>query len=205
MKQELTAMQENFCREYTSAPKKNATRAAIRAGYSEKGAAVEASRFLRNPNILRRIKELEREALEEAGYNPESLRSLIMRNLVSIATADAADLTQVIYEESEHRKAALEQLADENGGQLKLDFGEPVVYVKPTSEWTPEERAVVKSIKPGKYGVEIEIYDKHAALKTLAEIVGITKQSVELTGPGGQAVELNLVFGGSIDGLDEIA
>jgi phage terminase small subunit len=53
----ITPRQERFCEEYVV--DLNATQAAIRAGYAESGAAVEASRFLRNPNIRDYIEELQ--------------------------------------------------------------------------------------------------------------------------------------------------
>jgi hypothetical protein len=136
---------------------------------------------MKNPNILRRIKELEREALEEAGYSLEALKLLIMRQLTAHATVDASDLVHIVYENDARRQAALEQLADANGGQTLIDFGDPLVYVKPTHEWTPEERAAVKGIKPTKEGIEIVMHDKQGALKALAEIAGLVKTDMNVS------------------------
>ena len=52
----MTAKQEHFCAEY--AVDYNGTQAAIRAGYSEKNAANQASRMLRNAEVLARVGEL---------------------------------------------------------------------------------------------------------------------------------------------------
>lgn len=52
----LTPKQDAFCREYLV--DLNATQAAIRAGYSEKTAAEQASRLLTNVKISERVKEL---------------------------------------------------------------------------------------------------------------------------------------------------
>lgn len=59
----LTDKQEAFCLEYLV--DLNATQAAIRAGYSEKGANVTASKMLSNANIHSRIAELKRERSEK--------------------------------------------------------------------------------------------------------------------------------------------
>ncbi|MDR2175485.1 MAG: terminase small subunit [Synergistaceae bacterium] len=177
----LNSRQERYCQEYTADPKRNQTRAAVRAGYSEKSARINASILMKNPNILRRIKELEREALEEAGYSIEALKPLIMRQLAAQATVDASDLAHVVYKDDERRRAALEQIAEANGGQGSIDFGEPLIYIKPTSEWTAEERAAVKAIRPTKEGIEIVMHDKQGALKALAEITGIVKSGVDVT------------------------
>ena len=52
----MTERQQNFCREYLIDC--NATLAAIRAGYSPSGAAVEGSRLLRKANIRAEISRL---------------------------------------------------------------------------------------------------------------------------------------------------
>ena len=52
----LTHKQEQFCKEYVL--DFHGTNSAIRAGYSKNGAEVEASKFLRKPKIMARIKEL---------------------------------------------------------------------------------------------------------------------------------------------------
>jgi hypothetical protein len=80
-------------------------------------------------------------------------------------------------------------------GQYLLDFGEPLIYIKPTSEWTPEERSAVKSIQfSKKEGIKVEMSDKLGALRLLSDIAGLSKQSVEISGAGGQPIALNLIF-----------
>jgi phage terminase small subunit len=179
MKEEhLNAMQERFCQEYTADPKRNQTKAAIRAGYSEKSARMQASRLMTNDNIRRRIKELYQEALEEAGYSVEEIKLLVMRKLTGIVLTDAADIAKVVYANDARRKEALAQMAEANGGQGVIDFGDALLYVKPTDDWTPDERAAVKSVTMDKDGIKIETYDKTAALKALAEITGIVKNDM---------------------------
>jgi len=55
----LTPRQEAFCRHFLTEP--SGTRAAIMAGYAEKGAASEAHRLLRNAEILQKISALRRQ------------------------------------------------------------------------------------------------------------------------------------------------
>jgi hypothetical protein len=180
--EKLTAMQEAFCQAYVADPKRNGTRAAISAGYSEQCAGVQASENLRKPNVISRIRELEREAVVEAGYSPESVRTLVMKQLLSLVQVDAADVGQVMYMDDARRQEALSQLADASGGQYILDFGQPVLYVKPTEEWTWEERAAVKGIEATKEGIKVSMHDKMAALKLLSEIGVIIRQNMELSG-----------------------
>ena len=51
LKSGLTAMQEGFCRELVADKKKRKGRAAIRAGYSRKTAAAQATRLLKNVKV----------------------------------------------------------------------------------------------------------------------------------------------------------
>ena len=65
----MTAKQEHFCAEY--AVDYNGTQAAIRAGYSEKNAANQASRMLRNAEVLARVRELQREQVERLAVSTD--------------------------------------------------------------------------------------------------------------------------------------
>jgi hypothetical protein len=116
---------------------------------------------------------------------------------------DFADLAQVIYpgesgEAAEKRRAFFENTAATEGGQYRLDFGEPVLYIKPSSEWTLEERMAVKSVKMnhGKGGtdIDLQLHDKLAAIKALADIIGLTRNTVEVTGSNGP-VSINVSYG----------
>lgn len=59
----LSPAQEKFCLEYRK-HEGNGTAAAIAAGYSERTAAQQATRLLRNVNIMKRIKELADDAAD---------------------------------------------------------------------------------------------------------------------------------------------
>ena len=56
---ELRNQQKIFVEEYLKLRKKNATNAAINAGYSEKSASSQASQLLKNPKVLEYLKERE--------------------------------------------------------------------------------------------------------------------------------------------------
>lgn len=62
---EATRQQKLFVDEFLKARKKNATQAAIRAGYSERSASSQASQLLNNPKVSRFLKEREREISEQ--------------------------------------------------------------------------------------------------------------------------------------------
>lgn len=174
----LTERQERFCQEYVSDVKGNATAAAVRAGYGEAGAAVEASKNLRKPKIISRIKALRNEALVASGYDRERVRELIVRRLVGIVSTHFTDIVHVSPgRDDPDREAVLDELAAANGGQRLLDFGN--LLVVPTSCMTEEMSGAVKRIRavPASEfsggGVEVELNDVVAAAKLLAEIAGV--------------------------------
>lgn len=67
----LNQQQELFCQEYIV--DYNGTQAARRAGYSEKTASMQASRLLRNDNILARVRAIQKERLEKLAVTQESV------------------------------------------------------------------------------------------------------------------------------------
>lgn len=83
----LSSAQEKFCLEYRKHVG-NGTAAAIAAGYSERTAAQQATRLLKNVNILKRIKELADDAIRKQIIGLDK-RALV---LSKIAEDDAADV-----------------------------------------------------------------------------------------------------------------
>lgn len=83
----LSPAQEKFCLEYRKHAG-NGTAAAIAAGYSERTAAQQATRLLKNVNILKHIKELADDAIRKQIIGLDK-RALV---LSKIAEDDAADV-----------------------------------------------------------------------------------------------------------------
>lgn len=71
MEKKLTGREAAFAREYVL--DHNGARAAIRAGYAEKNAAVQASRMLKKERVRGRIAQLEQELAEAFGLSAESI------------------------------------------------------------------------------------------------------------------------------------
>ena len=177
---ELNEKQEKFCQCYVGECNGNGTEAAIRAGYSDskESAAVQASRLLRNVNIISRTNELRMEALRESGYDKSKIKELIQRRLVGIVTTNVTDVIHISPgKDDPNRAQVLKDLAEQNGGQQILDFGDTLIV--PTTALTEEASGAIKKIKviqATKFadgGVELEMNDVIAAAKLLAEISGI--------------------------------
>lgn len=82
----LTPRQKKFVLEY--AKDRNGAQAAIRAGYSEKGAAVMASQLLTKPNVQEALEKAVKRVDEATKIDAEYVR----RRLAEIDTMDVADL-----------------------------------------------------------------------------------------------------------------
>ena len=80
----LTPREERYCQEYTVCYV--ATTAAIRAGYSTKNAAKQGSKLMKDPRILRRIHEIQKELVEQLGITREKIVLQLME-LVNICMA----------------------------------------------------------------------------------------------------------------------
>jgi hypothetical protein len=175
----LTTQQEIFCQAIAKDPIENRQAAAIAAGYKEKHAKRHGYRLMQNPAIQNRVKEIRRQILAESNYSPEMIKPLIMKQLVGQATTDLTEVVDIIYPDDERRKRAIEQ-HQACDGQYLIDFGQPLVYVKPTDEWTPEQKAAVKTIEPTRDGLKVVMYDKLTAIKVLADMAGLTKSDLNL-------------------------
>jgi phage terminase small subunit len=81
----LSPQQERFCQEFIIDD--HATNAAIRAGYSEKSAAAQASRLLTSAKIMARLDELRASQKKRLQISADT----ILKNLYDIATADITE------------------------------------------------------------------------------------------------------------------
>lgn len=149
----LSNQQELFCAEYVASH--NATEAAEKAGYSKKTAYSQGHRLLKSAEIRARIAELEKGAYEAIGVTVEK----VARELARIAFADATVYAQV---------------EDTEEGQM--------VRLTPTKELTPDQRAAISCIKQGKFGIEVQTYDKTKALELLGRYLAMFTDKTELSG-----------------------
>ncbi len=81
----LTMKEDRFCLEYTLDYIK--TKAAIRAGYSEKNAAKMGCKLMKDPRILKRIREIQKEMAERLMLTQERV-ILELMDVVAICKAE---------------------------------------------------------------------------------------------------------------------
>lgn len=96
----LTPQQELFCQEYIV--DYNGTQAAKRAGYSDKTAAVQASRLLKNAKVLSRVRAIQKERLEKLALTQES----VLLNLLEVydRCMQKKPVTEWDYETGEYKE-----------------------------------------------------------------------------------------------------
>lgn len=116
----LTARQQKFCEQYLI--DLNGTQSAIRAGYSPKTANRIANENLTKPDIQEKIRELQKEAREQAGITKQE----VINTLSDIIRANVADLFQdsgikPVNELSDIQKKCIESIKISKGKtEIKL-------------------------------------------------------------------------------------
>ncbi len=155
-KQKLSDRQKRFAAEYSI--DYNATQAAIRAGYSVKGARVQGCTLLANPNILAEIERQTRKTAEKLDIKRED----ILRELVAVGFSRITDFVQVAT------------VTNSLGRSWRT------VTVSETANITAEKLGAVAGIKQGANGIEVKLHDKLKALETLAKLLGLFDSSGNL-------------------------
>ena len=163
MAKALSERADRFCLEYVK--DLNATRAALRAGYSRKTAASQAYRLLRNVGVRRRLKKLiDRRAQHSMVKAEDVLEEL--RRLGFSSAADFATFGPKGVRLKESSKLTAEQLA------AVAEVGE------------------VQG-PGGRRNIRLKFYDKLGALRLLGEHLGVFKR--ELFDGGTLQVQLKIV------------
>lgn len=137
----LNEKQKRFVSEYII--DLNAKQAAIRAGYSPKGAEPQASRLLSNAKIQIEIAK----AMEDRGKRTGITQDRVLAELSAIAFAKATDYAEI----------------DDDGA----------VKIKATASLTDEQKKAIAGIKEGANGVEVKLVDKIKALEMLSRHLGL--------------------------------
>lgn len=171
---ELTDKQKAFVLEYLRIS--NATQAYINVyDVDYKTANVNASRLLVNASIQNEIKRLRKAKLQEIGVGVFDL----MEDMVVEARADIGDYidfgksNQTVYER------------DESGEEITNrpetdDDGNPIVYRNSWLQFKNKEKVdtrPIKSIKMGKDGPVVELYDRNKARDKLIDMLKSDRNS----------------------------
>ena len=207
----LTPKQRRFVNEYCV--DENATRAAIRAGYSENGAGQQAHLLLKNIEIQEAIAERMEEVAVAASITPE----WVVAQWAKIATADPNGLVQVRrtccrycygfgnqYQWTEGEYAAAVDKAIEAGKPAPDGMGgfgfnpnaEPAedcpecgglgiedVHIFDTRKL--KRHPLYAGAERTRNGIKVTLRDQDKARDNLARYLGMLKDRTEISGPGG--------------------
>lgn len=174
--EKLTKKEEMFCYEYL-ANGFNATRACIKAGYSEKTAYSKGSQLLRKVKVKTKIQQLKENLAETAGIS--SL--MIAKEHAKIAFSSVAHLHNTWVKRKE-----LEELSDDE----KASIQEVSTKVLKQNIGSKDEPEIVDI----EY-VRIKTYDKQKSLDALSDLLGYKSPTkMELTGKDGKELQPTVVI-----------
>mgnify|MGYP001202145189 CR=1 FL=1 len=214
----LTPKQRRFVNEYCV--DENATRAAIRAGYSENGAGQQAHLLLKNIEIQEAIAERMEEVAVAASITPE----WVVGQWAKIAQADPNDIVQVRrtccrhchgfghqYQWTEAEYSAAVDRAVDSGkpapdgmGGFGFDpkaspnpdcpecggLGIEDVHVADTRKLRGAARVLYAGAERTRNGIKVTLRDQDKARDNLARYLGMLKDRTEISGPGGGPIGL---------------
>jgi len=170
----LTPKQAQFVAEYLI--DLNATQAAVRAGYSNKTAAEQASRLLINVNVAEAIES----AMKAREVRTEITQDRVLQELARIAFFDLRKL----YREDGSLKA-MHELDDDAAAVLS---GVDVVETKGNAEIGGPAGLRHQA----EFTKKVKIPDKVAALGLAMRHLGMLKDKTELSGPNGGPMDMNM-------------
>lgn len=182
MAADLPPRQQRFVEEYLI--DLNATRAAIRAGYSPRSAEVEGSRLLSNAKVAEAVARAKAERSARTGLHAdrvlEELAAIGFARMPDFAAWGGTDQMQLkpSSELSEHSAAAIAQVVETEKFVKSMDRGE--------SLWSRER--------------SIKLHDKVATLKLLGQHVGLFTDKVEHTGKDGAPLTFTIQIDRRDDG-----
>lgn len=198
----------------------NATRAYIRAGYSESGAGESAHKLLKDAEVELAVEERKRVLLAKFEASVE----FVLREWMDIATADPRELVDTRvgccrycwgiegkreWMEHEYATALQEALLNNflppafEGGLEYSPTREPNLkckkckgegigrnVIKDSRYYSPKAAKLYAGAKQTKDGIEIKMRDQDKARDNIAKYLGMLVERKELSGPGGGPLQL---------------
>lgn len=158
---ELKGWEIQFCYEYIKSW--NATKSYMKArdvAYST--AAVEGSKLLRKPNIIKAIKDIKKETDTELLISVEDIK----REYFKQSFADVTDFVEYGANEI--------QVHDKHGNPLMNTNGELVTYKDSYvnfKDMSEIDGRLIKEVRMGKDGPVIQLYDKQKAMQELLKLI----------------------------------
>lgn len=184
--EQLTPRQARFVDEYLV--DLNGTQAAIRAGYSPKGADVRGAELLGN----RRVQELVQARMAARAKRVQIDHDWVLARLIAVAEADPRELVQY------HRGACPDCW---DGADYDPERADPAcrkcrgrgrghVVVSDTRHLSSGAQRLYAGVQVGKDGIRVHMHDKMTALTNIARHLGMFTDKLEVTGKDGGPIEV---------------
>ncbi|WP_434619229.1 terminase small subunit [Azospirillum sp. B2RO_4] len=156
----LTPKQRRFVEAYLLDP--NGKQAAIAAGYSEKNAAVEASRLLTHAKVVAELERRRKIVSTRSGVTPEMV-------IAELAKLGFSDIRQVVQWRANVRQVA----EDPDTGEPVLEIGNEVV-ITDSAKLSDTAAAAILEISQTKDGtLKVRMHDKLGALVKIGQHFGM--------------------------------
>lgn len=154
----LSARQQRFAEEYSASL--NGTDAAIAAGYSARTAASQASRLLKNVNVVNEIHSLLKNKAKSTGIEAKTVLAKLWR----WSNANVFDILDF-------------RLSDDKKGVTEIILKNPELI-------PPELQDCVQEIAQTKEGIRVKMVDKLAAIRLVGLHIAMFTQKVDHTTNG---------------------
>lgn len=171
----LTPKQERFVAEYLV--DLNATRAAIRSGYSAKTAPEQASRLLSNVKVSEAVQA----AMQARSQRTEITQDMVLRELAKIGFSDIRKVVRWGATELRTTEGKDGEAVTEPYHGLRLVAADEI---------DDDTAAAIAEVSEGRDGLKVKFHDKKGALVDIGRHIGMFKDRVEHTGKDGGPVEV---------------
>lgn len=179
----LTANQEKFVQELING---KSQREAFRIAYpksvnwADNSVDVNASKMFNSTKVKLRYNEINNRLVKEAEDECIVEAKDVLKEFARIAFADVTDYANIITVPMK-KSIWNEELREYETIEVDNKY-EQIVVLKDTVNLKKRQSSPIKSIKQGKYGIEIELYPKDKSLEMLGKTLGMFKDRVELSG-----------------------
>lgn len=140
-------------------------------GYSESYARARGFSIFNREDVKQFVDEFRQEVKERNLITADR----VINEMAKLAFVDVTEVVKVVKKTRELDDYTTQEYTS--------------VEIKPTEEWSPEQKAAIKSIKYTSNGISVEFYSKDAALTKLGETLGIFKQNINVSGKVETGVE----------------
>jgi phage terminase small subunit len=175
----MSKQEARFLERYLADPKRNATKAAMAAGYSEKSARYQARDLLKRPHIAPHVREADRKAEAAVARVVERTALTKERALELLAAIAQRDIRRIVSFGPDKRK-----LLDKHGVVHETSG----VELRPSDELDFLDAMCIDEISEGPSGIKVKLTSSRAALMDFAKLAGWIVEKREDRNPALEAM-----------------